>query len=397
MKLTNWLKSMLTGEKTVEISSKAVESFVASQEEKELAITEFAIYSAINLVAGVVSKCEFRTFAQRKETFGDEYYLWNIEPNRNQNSTMFIQELVARLLYFGKCLVIESCGQLIIAEHFTETPYAVYETEFSGVSRGTMLFDKTYYMHEVLYFCQGGTSMTALVANLCRGYEALIKISCDKHDKSGGHSGTLKIDALAQGKPDFEETFNKLMTQRFKMFFTAKNAVLPLFNGYDYTERQAQQGKAGGGDISDIKLMTDEALCRAAQALKISPALLKGDIADIKEPTNNMLTFCVDPLCDMLTEEITRKRYGREEYKKGNYLRIDTTCIKHKDIFEVAESADKLIAARLYNTNEIRRKLGDELIEKSWANEYMHTKNYMTEEEVKDNERAMGAETGGDA
>lgn len=37
---------------------------------------------------------------------------------------------------------------------------------------------------------------------------------------------------------------------------------------------------------------------------------------------------------------------------------------------------DKLIAARLYNSNELRRKVGDPEIPEAWANEYAKTKNY---------------------
>ena len=55
---------------------------------------------------------------------------------------------------------------------------------------------------------------------------------------------------------------------------------------------------------------------------------------------------------------------------------LDVNCVKHVDIFEIADKADKLIAARLYNSNELRRKVGDPEIPEAWANEYAKTKNY---------------------
>jgi phage portal protein BeeE len=48
-----------------------------------------AFWSAVNIVANAVSKCEFKTFLNGKEDKGKEYYLWNIEPNKNQNSSDF--------------------------------------------------------------------------------------------------------------------------------------------------------------------------------------------------------------------------------------------------------------------------------------------------------------------
>ncbi|WP_246615266.1 hypothetical protein [Clostridium thailandense] len=33
-----------------------------------------------------------------------------------------------------------------------------------------------------------------------------------------------------------------------------------------------------------------------------------------------------------------------EAFKKGTYLKVDTTCIKHIDIFSISEAFDKLVA-----------------------------------------------------
>lgn len=127
----------MTGEKTVEISTKDIEAFIDKEELKTLSIEEFAIHSAINMIAGAVSKCEFRTFLRGEEVRAEEHYLWNYEPNVNQNSTQFIQELVSRLLYANECLVVEANGQLIIAEGFSKQEFALRDTVFQ-TSRGEL-------------------------------------------------------------------------------------------------------------------------------------------------------------------------------------------------------------------------------------------------------------------
>ncbi len=63
----------------------------------DIYIREMAFMSAANLVARAVSKCEFKTYVGGAERRGDEYYLWNVEPNRNQNSSEFIQEWIYKL------------------------------------------------------------------------------------------------------------------------------------------------------------------------------------------------------------------------------------------------------------------------------------------------------------
>jgi hypothetical protein len=91
---------------------------------------------------------------------------------------------------------------------------------------------------------------------------------------------------------------------------------------------------------------------------------------------DELLTFCIDPMADLIQAEINRKRYGKKAFLSGTYLRIDTTCIKHIDIFDVATSADKLISDSLYNVDELRQKLGDAPINTWWSKRYVLTKNY---------------------
>ena len=60
------------------------------------------------MIANAVARCEFRTFRGGKEIQEQEHYLWNVEPNVNQNSTAFLHKLVAKLLTDGECLVIST-------------------------------------------------------------------------------------------------------------------------------------------------------------------------------------------------------------------------------------------------------------------------------------------------
>ena len=91
---------------------------------------------------------------------------------------------------------------------------------------------------------------------------------------------------------------------------------------------------------------------------------------------DEFLTFCVDPLCDLIQTEINRKYYGKEAYINGYKLMIDTTCVKHIDVFSTADKADKLISAGLYNIDDLREKLGDVPLNTWWSRMHWMTKNY---------------------
>lgn len=391
----SWLKGKTLGGKSVEVSTETLQKYMDQEKMAKLVMEEFTIHAAINLIANCISKCEFKTYSGGKENSGEEYYAWNFEPNLNQNASQFLQELVAKLLYNNECLVIESKGQLMIAEGFVKEEYALKETVFSHVYRKGLTFDRTFRMSEVLYFRLSNKNIRSLLSNLCAGYDELLNEAVDKYEKAGGEKGTLKIDAIASGKKygerSFEEVFEDLMNNRFKTFFNSRSAVLPLFDGFNYTKQAAEQSKKSTSEVKDITDILDEIVETVARAFSIPVSLLKGDVSDVEKITRNFLTFCIDPLCEMIQKEINRKRYGRKEIQKGNYLKIDTTAVMHIDVFDIAEKIDKLIASGMYCVDELRQKLGDAELGTEESQMHFITKNYTELSEVSD---VKGGDTG---
>ena len=69
MKIINWIRNFLEKDK-----SEIYTTDTAIRQKARLEMEDFAILSAINLIAGCISKCEFRTFWDGKEIQGAEYY-----------------------------------------------------------------------------------------------------------------------------------------------------------------------------------------------------------------------------------------------------------------------------------------------------------------------------------
>lgn len=342
----------------------------------KVAVEEMAIFSCVNLLSGIIAKCEFKTYQSREPVQLEEYYLWNVEPNRNQNSVQLIQEFVARLLLCNEALMVEVGGQLLVAESYQRTQSALTDDAFTGVTCRGLTFRKPFLMSDVIFLTLNNTDIQFSLQGLYTLYGEAIAEAFDKYQKSGGKSGILHISGSARGAPSFEKDLQKLLSERFKTFFLSKNAVLPLFDGYEYTPQSTEAARKTTNEVNDIRTLTAQAMERAANAYKIAPQLLRGDVTNIDDAINATLTFAVDPILRQLEVELIRKRYGCKALLRGDYLKIDSTRIKHVDIFEIADKADKLIAARLYNTNEIREKIGDQRINKPWADEYLQTKNY---------------------
>lgn len=384
------IRDLFTG-KSTEISPEKVESDAESYVDKDkfeaLVAEEFMINVAINIIANAISKCEFRTFLDGKENKGDEYYLWNYEPNVNQNSSEFIHELVYKLLYDNKALVFELAGQLLIADGFSEGDEVIKQRTFSNISRGALPVQNTKTMNNVMMFRLNNISIRMLLLNLCTGYNDLMSTAFDKFYKSGGEKGVLSIDAQklsgelkAAGKT-FDEVMEDMMNNRFKKFFNSRNAVMPLFNGYTYDSKGGQEStKKSTSELKDVLDIDDKIVAKVANAFNIPVSLLKGDVSDIDKITQNFLTFCIDPICDMIETEICRKRCGKAVLN-GTYVKIDTTSILHIDLFNISESLDKLKASGLYNTDELRRKCGDSELNTDFSKQYVLTKNYEKIEE----------------
>ena len=67
---------------------------------------------AIDLIAKTISKCELQVFEQNKESKkieeikNDTYWRLNLQPNYNENGTMFLYKLATKLLTEQKALII---------------------------------------------------------------------------------------------------------------------------------------------------------------------------------------------------------------------------------------------------------------------------------------------------
>ena len=353
--------------------------------EEELSTIDFfarklAFQTAVNLISNSISKCEFKTYMANKEVKQREHYLWNVEPNVNQNSSEFIHKFISKLYYCNECLIIEQNGQLLIADSFSKKEYALYGHQFSQVAVGDFSFDKTFTMQDVLYFKLANDNVKRLIDGMFDSYGKLIEYSQKSYLKSRGNKGTLAIGTQAQNHPDFKKNIEKLFTSDFKKFFDSDSGVLPVYEGTKYEELGS---KAYSSETTrDIKALIDDVYDFTARATGIPPALLKGDIADVENAVDRYLTFCIDPLADLVGEEINRKRNGYSGVSKGDYLRVDTTAIKHFDVLSMATNIDKLISSSVFCVNDIKKLTGDEIIDEPWAWKHYITKNYTDVEKL---------------
>lgn len=376
----SWLKEKL-GTSTIPISNIGEYADEYASLVADVYIREMAFWSATNLMANAISKCEFKTFWKGEEVKKQEYYLWNVEPNKNQNSSSFLHKLISKLYRNNECLVIEANGQLLVADSFTKKEYALLDDVFTQVTVKDFTFNKSFTQSEVLYFQLSETKMIKVINGLYDSYASLITYSMNAFKKSRGTKGIFKYDTLPVTGTAEREVFDKLINEKISKWLNSDSAALPLGRGQEWKENDKKT--YASESTRDIKAMVDDIFDFTARGFNIPPVLLKGDLANIgDEIINTLLTFAVDPLVDMLQEEINRKRSGYQEFSQGTYLQIDTKAIRHIDLLSVSASIDKLIGSGAFCINDIRKLVGETLIDEPWANQHYITKNYATVEEI---------------
>ena len=355
----------------------------------ETHIREMAFWNTVNIISNAVSKCEFKTYVRGKETKGAEYYLWNIEPNKNQNSSNFINKWLAQLYRNNEYLIIESNGQLLVADSFVKKEYALYEDTFTEVTVKDFTFNKTFKQSEVLYGRLSEKNMRQVTNALYESYSKLIFYSMKAYQKSRGTKGIFSYETMPVAGTEERKAFDSLIGEKFKKFMESGDAILPLGRGQTYEDIGSKTYSSES--TRDIRALIDDISDFTAKGFNMPPVITRGDVQDTSKAVDQMLTFCIDPLVDNLQEEINRKRIGKAEFLKGTKVVIDTRTIKHIDILESATAVDKLISSGCYSINDIKKVMGDEPINEEWANKHFITKNYTDIEEfLKQLERGEG-------
>ncbi len=351
-------------------------------------LQKIALQLCKDYIASAVGKCELRTFLRGKEVFGDEYYLWNISPNPNQTPTEFWREVIFRLYEDTEALIVPINDKLMIAESFSVEEQAIKPKIFTGITRGTLTLNRRYDSTTAIYLSlPEDMRPETLLSGVTSLLNRTLKEAEEKYRMEGGERGVLEYDAMRMGDEEYSSIVQDMIDKDFAAYFSSRNAVVPMYEGTKYTPVVNNAGQKTS-IVGDINSLLEESVKVVAQAMKIPPVLILGTVADTKAAVQNFLTFCIDPLMDMITESINAVRYGKEVLK-GSYISADTGGIEHIDPLSVAEKLDKLRAASIYNTNELRRRIGEPRINEKWADEYALTKNYeavSAEEEKKGDE-----------
>lgn len=338
-------------------------------------VRELCWWACVNWIADAVGRCEVRTYRDGEEIREREYYLWNVEPNVNQNSTAFWHKAVARLYENNELLIVpvrrrDGFDAFVVADDWQEPePSVTRQNEFRGVTVDGFVFDKTFREDGVIHLRLNQRGMRPVLEGIWNSYTKLVKAAMDAYGWGNGQHWKVHVDQIAGGRDGWAETFQQMLAAQVKPFLSSGGAVLPEFDGYKY---EKIDGKTV--DPKDVRTLIDDVFAFTARGLGIPDVLVKGEVEATGDAMRRALSFVVDPICDQFSEEATRKRYGYEAWAKGTYLRMDSSAIQHFDLFSQAANIEKLLGSG-WSLNDIRRAAGETPIGEDWADDHFLTKN----------------------
>jgi len=350
----------------------------------EIYFKELAIQSCINLIANVLSKAEFQTFEKGREVRKDNYYLFNVEPNPNKSASKFWRDVVHHLVYNNESLIIQQNNYFYVADSFDVKKFAFKDYVYTNVVIDDYQLSDSFIEPNVLHFELHNEKIREVIDGLYNSYAKLIAAAQKHYKKQNARRGKLIVPTTWPQTEEGQKELQDLLNRRFKRFFEAEgDAVVPLTAGLQYEELDNKaNGNKGSVEGRDIRAFVDDIFDFVAIAFQIPPVLLKGGVADTEKAMDNFLTFCINPLAELISDEINRKYYGKKAFLERTYMKINTSIIRAHDIKDIAGALEILFRIGGYCIDDILAALGMEPFNTEWSEQRFVTKNYAPVESV---------------
>lgn len=378
--LENWLSPK--NSKDIEVKNFSLEDFEITY--KNLWQYRLALHTVAERIGAILSKCEIITYVKNEEIKSDTWYMFNVEPNPNQTSCEFFKQLVYQLVTSEKneaLIIFEKIDErtyMYVATKFTSDDKQLYAKRYYDVSINTggkeYVLNKVYDKESSIHIKYTNDGLRSILNDMKSMYEEMVTNVI----KAGEYSQkfTLTLDSSVEMTGDFEERLSDILNEDFQKFINGKNTILPLYAGMKLEKISNAQEVAQNSSISNdsVNKQTKEIFLNVGQPFNIPNSIILGTYEE--DDLDDFLTFCIDPITDMLSEAINRNFYGKKDVLEGSYCVIDTKKIKHFDILTVANAINKLVSSGVYTINHLRRVLDEKPVDSKIGDVHWITRNY---------------------
>ena len=352
-----------------------------------------AVVESYCIAAIQMSDIRIYRSADGDEDTGRESWLWNVSPNPNQSRADFIADLMhVALTDRDGALVVPVARNrktsLWVADGYTinERPGFEDRYEYISIAGSTEVARKSYRAGEAYRF--------KLMP--CPGWSDLLNLATTEYQKLGSSAEAafedanamryeLRSDIPVSGNDANMQKIANYIEESLKPFLKGERGVLPVYRGFDLQRLSGASSAASWRKSEDIISIRKDMFDAVAMCFRIPVSMLYGNTNNFESVWTSFVTFCVDPIARAMADEVARKTLTEEEWAAGGRVVIDTSHIKHVDIFDVADKVEKLVGSSVDTPNEIRTFTRQRPVRAAGMDDYQRTKNFETAGEVNEN------------
>lgn len=376
----DWLGNKLSGSSASVITANAA----------KCAYMELARLIGASYVSAAIQACDIRFYdASGKRDMGDEAWLWNVSPNPNQSATQLMDAIVHGMFADGQALVIpftsnfDGASTLWPADEWTPANVSHgigIVDRFSSVTVAGKPMSSDFTASQVYRFDLDATPdkrFTALKKAVGNQYSNLADSAADAYTSRNVRRYKWKRGSSQSGDRAEQDKQQAFMQDQVQKFVTSESvAVWPEFTG---NELEAFTDTTNTANAStDFVAIRKDMFELAATCMRMPTSMLYGNVNNFSTVFDSFITFAIDPVAKVIANEITRKTYTQKQWASGAHCDLDTSQIKHRDIYDAASDIDKLIADGVNSVNDTLRDFARDTIDEPWADEHLRTKNYET-------------------
>ena len=357
-------------------------SDLISVEVKKMKITKMAVEKAIGMIAHAIAKSEFIVQGKNERLRNELYWSLNVKPNLNETATEFWIEVIQRLLKNSECLICIIGKKFYIADSFQVSNSVMLNQIYSNITitaNGESLqLNNTYTSDEVIHLKAKNKKIRAYMETVMKMHddvvsamEAAIKISktpkfilkiagampAIRTLRADGTEQTLTID-------EFKKNIKNLLESE-------NIEILQESSGLEISQLKIDTAVTS----EDVVKISKEIFEECAFAFDIPKTVFMGEITEKADSTNEFITYAVGWVAEILNDAMNATLVGKESFLKGEYIWIDLSGFKHRDLVESANYLDKLRSIG-FNLDEIRQAIGWEPLNTPFSQERVITKNY---------------------
>lgn len=349
-----------------EKETRVMSSSVVGLPIQEVKLKEYAIDVCASYIARIFSQSKFVVNDKRWS------YRLNVKPNENQSGAEFWREVIYRLFKEGEALVVLSDNNmLLLADYFDENEYSLYQNIYRNVTVGDYTFKKIFYSNEVLHFRLKNEKLNLFTASIYKDYETLVSSMMTSTKLSNQLRFKFNVPRFEMTKEEWD-VYDALVDEISKKIDGDAIVGIPDNNSFEYQEINTPTKDALSVEMLDTAIWSF--IDKVATIVGIPPVLLHGEVAGIEDAKNMFFMNCLEPLNQLIEDEINAKIFKEDNYSPDNS--VDIMGANKPDAFSMAEQVDKLISSGTFNRNEIRTLLGFDTVD--GLDEFVITKNYET-------------------